>query len=159
MFKKLFDKINEIIETINQVSNLDEITVEIIDLIKSAFTENFSDDMKKNEELFDKIMGQKGLWTMIGKKIKKALRSKEELIKFLLYVRAVMSEFERRYYQNQKENRRNKEIEKIIDKYTKLIKEVTENKNLSKTSIEKEIKKLQLAMQKEIKNLDFVLER
>ena len=159
MFKKLFDKIDSFIEKFNEVTNLEQIAIEVLHLIENAFIDNISSDMDRNEKTFDEIMQKPGLWKSIGQKLKKALKDKEEFLKQLLYICAIMNEFERRYRARQKSNRKDKEMNKIIEKYTKDIKEISENSELSQEYKNDEIKKLRMAMEKEIKELDLELTR
>ena len=154
MFKKLFSKIDEIIEKFNEITNLEEIAIEVLKIIDNAF-----DDHGLDEKLFDEVMGKSGLWKSIGKKLKKALKDKEEFLKQLLYICALMNEFDRKYRIRQKEQRKDKEMKKIIEKYTKYIKELSENKNLSPEQKNKEIKKMRESMEKEIKELEIEHER
>lgn len=161
MFQKLFDKIDEFIDKFNEVTNLEEFAVTILDTIKKAFEENISKDQEVYEATFDEIMQKEGFWDSLGIKLKKALKSKEEFLKYLLYISTIMNEFDRRYQQREKSKKKDKELKKIINKYSKIIKELSENKNLTKEQIENEIKKCREKMQKEIKTLDkdYILER
>lgn len=159
MFHKLFDKIDELIDKFNELTNLDEIAIQILHLIEQAFTENFSEDMAENEKIFDEVMQQEGFWKTLGKKLKKAIKNKEEFLKQLLYIATIMAEFERRYRQKQKGLRKNKEIEKIIKKYTRYMKEAIENKSLDKETLEKTLKELRISMEKEIKSVSLELDR
>jgi len=159
MFRKLFDKIDELIDKFNELTNLDEIAIQILHLIEQVFTENFSEDMAENEKIFDEVMQQEGFWKTLGKKLKKAIKNKEEFLKQLLYIATIMAEFERRYRQKQKGLRKNKEIEKIIKKYTRYMKEAIENKNLDKETLEKTLKELRISMEKEIKSVSLELDR
>jgi len=154
MFKKLFSKIDDFIEKFNEITNLEQIAIEVLQLIENAFSNHFSNDMELNEKIFDETMQKAGLWKSIGEKLKKALKNKEEFLKQLLYICAIMNEFERRYRARQKANRRDKEMNKIIEKYTKEIKEISENSELPQEYKNNEIKKLRMAMEKEIKELD-----
>ena len=65
-----------------------------------------------------------------------------------------MNEFQRRYIVHEKEGKKDKELNKIIEKYSKLIKEISENKNLSKEQINEEVRICRDKMQREIKKLD-----
>jgi len=159
MFKKLFNKIDSIIEKFNEITNLEEIAIEVLHLIENAFSDHISNNMEENEKLFDETMQKNGLWKSIGQKLKKSLKSKEELLKQLLYICAIMNEFDRRYRIRQKETRKDKEMNKIIEKYTKKIKEISEMPDLSQDYKNEEIKKLRIAMEKEIKSLDLELTR
>lgn len=161
MFQKLFDKIDEFIDKFNEITNLEEFAVNVLDTIKHAFEENISKDQEIYEKTFDEIMQKEGFWNSIGIKLKKAIKSKEEFLKYLLYISAIMNEFDKRYQEKQKTQKKEKELNKIITRYSKIIKELSENKNLTKEQIETEIKKCREKMQREIKNLDkdFVLER
>ncbi len=157
MFKKLFSKIDNFIENFNQVTNLEQVAIDILHLIEQAFTSNISENKEVNEKTFDEIMNKPGLWKSIGQKLKKALKNKEEFLKQLLYICALMNEFERRYRARQKEDRKDKDIKKIIEKYSQKIKEISENPDFSQEYKNDEIKKIRLAMEKEIKSLDFEL--
>lgn len=159
MFRKLFDKIDELIDKFNEITNLDEIAMQILHLIEEVFKENFSEDMEENEKLFDEIMQHEGFWKTLGKKLKKAIKDKEEFLKQLLYISTIMAEFERRYREKQKSLKKSKEIEKIIKKYAKYIQEVIANKKLDKATLEKTIKELRQSMEKEIKSLSIEIER
>lgn len=161
MFQKLFDKIDEIIDKFSEITNLDlgEIAFQILHLIDEALSENFSEDMEENEKLFDEIMQHQGFWKSLGKKLKKAIKDKEEFLKQLLYIATIMAEFERRYKEKQKSLKKNKEIEKIIKKYTKYIQEALKNKNLSKDDLEKTLKEIRYSMEKEIRYVSMEMER
>lgn len=161
MFQKLFEKIDEFIDKFNEVTNLEKIAVDVLDLIKETFEDNISEDKNVCEKTFDEIMQKEGFWKSIGAKMKKAIKSKEELLKYLLYISAVMNEFQRRYISREMENKKDKELNKIIEKYSKIIKEISENKNLSKDQISEEVRICQEKMQREIRNLDkdFSIER
>ena len=161
MFQKLFNKVDEFIDKFNEITNLEEFAVTVLDTIKQAFEENISTVQEVYENTFDEVMQKEGFWNSLGIKLKKAIKSKEEFLKYLLYISTIMNEFDRRYQERQKAQRKDKELKKIIAKYSKIIKELSENKNLTKDQIENEIKKYREKMQKDIKNLDkdFVLER
>jgi len=159
MFKKLFNKVDSFIEKFNELINLEEIAIEVLHLIENAFSDHISNDMEENEKIFDEIMQKEGLWKSLGKKLKKALKDKEVFLKQLLYICAIMNEFERRYRARQRSNRKDKEINKIIEKHTKKITEISENMEFSQEYKNEEIKKRRAAMEKEIKNLDLELER
>ena len=159
MFKKLFDKIDSFIEKFNEITNLEEIAIDVLKLIENAFCDHFSSNMDENEKLFDEIMQKAGLWKSIGQKLKKALKDKEEFLKHLLYICAIMNEFDRRYRARQKSNRKDKEMNKIIEKHTKEIKEISENPEFSQEYKNEEIKKIRANMEKEIKALDLEIER
>ncbi len=161
MFQKLFEKIDEFIDKFNEVTNLEKIAVDVLDLIKETFEDNISEDKEVCEKTFDEIMQKEGFWKSIGAKMKKAIKSKEELLKYLLYISAVMNEFQRRYISREMENKKDKELNKIIEKYSKIIKEISENKNLSKDQISEEVRICREKMQREIRNLDkdFSIER
>lgn len=161
MFQKLFEKIDEFIDKFNEVTNLEKIAVDVLDLIKETFEDNISEDKNVCEKTFDEIMQKEGFWKSIGAKMKKAIKSKEELLKYLLYISAVMNEFQRRYISREMENKKDKELNKIIEKYSKIIKEISENKNLSKDQISEEVRICREKMQREIRNLDkdFSIER
>ena len=161
MFKKLFNKVDEFIDKFNEITNLEEFAVTILDTIKQSLEENISTEQEIYEKTFDEIMQKEGFWNTLGIKLKKAMKSKEEFLKYLLYISTIMNEFDRRYQEHQKSQKKDKELKKIITKYSKIIKDLSENKNLTKEQIENEIKKCREKMQKEIKNLDkdFVLER
>ena len=77
MFRKLFDKIDELIDKFNELTNLDEIAIQILHLIEQAFTENFSEDMAENEKLFDEIMQHAGFGKRLVKNLKKRLKIKK----------------------------------------------------------------------------------
>lgn len=160
MFQKLFDVVDNFIEnfkTINSVEELSKITFNILKIIKDIFCETLSNDMEQNEKLFNEIMGIEGLWKKIGEKAKKAMKKKEELLKFLLYISAIMNEFQNRLKEKQREEKHAKEFDKIIQKYQKLLKEILENKNLDEKTREKSILELKKAMEYELKG--FSLER
>ena len=159
MFKKLFDKIDSFIEKFNEITNLDEIAIEVLHLIENAFSDHISNNKELNEKMFDEIMQKPGLWKSLGQKLKKALKDKEEFLKQLLYICAVMNEFDRRYRARQRTNRKDKEMNKIIEKYTKEIKEISENPEFSQEYKNEEIKKIRANMEKEIKELDLEMER
>lgn len=161
MFQKLFDKLDEFIDKFNEVTNLEQFAVEVLDTIKKAFEENISTEQEVYENTFDEVMQKEGFWDSLGIKLKKALKSKEEFLKYLLYISTVMNEFDRRYKAREKSQKKDKELNKIINKYSKIIKELSENKNLTKEQIENEIKMYREKMQTEIKNLDkdYTLER
>lgn len=154
MFKKLLKKVDEFIENFNNITNLEQVAMEALNIINEIFSEK-----KINEKTFDEIMQIQGLWRNIGEKLKKSLKNKEELLKQLLYICTIMTEFEKRYKTRQKEQRKDKELKKIIDKYSKYIKEISENQNLSQEQKNVEIKKMRIAMEKEIKELDMQHER
>ena len=154
MFKKLFSKIDSVIEKFNEITNLEQIAIEVLQLIETAFSINISDDIEQSEKVFDETMQKPGLWKSLGQKLKKALKDKEEFLKQLLYICIIMNEFERRYRSRQKANRRDKEMNKIIEKYTKEIKEISENPEFPQEYKNDEIKKLRMAMEKEIKELE-----
>lgn len=159
MFKKLFDKIDDFIEKFNEISNLEQFAIEVLHLIENAFFDNISNNRELNEKMFDEIMQKPGLWKSIGQRLKKALKDKEAFLKQLLYIFMIMSEFERRYRTRQKSNRKDKETNKIIEKYTKEIKEISENPDFSQEYKNDEIKKIRATMEKEIKALDLELTR
>ena len=152
MFQKLFDKIDEFIDKFNEITNLEKYAVKVLDIIKNTFVENISTQQEVYEKTFDEIMQKKGFWDSLGIKLKKSLKSKEEFLKYLLYISAIMNEFDRRYQERQKANKKDKELKKIINKYSKIIQELSENKNLTKEQIDIEIKKCREKMQREIKN-------
>lgn len=154
MFKKLLIKVDEFIDNFNKITNLEEIAIEVLNIITEVFN-------KKNidEKFFDEIMQIPGLWKSIGEKLKKSLKSKEELLKQLLYICTIMNEFERRYKAKQKNQRKDKEVKKIIEKYSRYIKEISESTALSKEVKNVEIKKMRVAMEREINELDLQLER
>ena len=77
MFQKLFEKIDEFIDKFNEVTNLEKIAMDVLDLIKQSFAENISEDKDVCEKTFDEIMQKEGLWKSIGAKMKKAMKSKE----------------------------------------------------------------------------------
>ena len=74
-------------------------------------------EVLQNEKLFNELMGIEGLWKKIGEKAKKAMKEKDELLKFLLYISAIMNEFQNRLREKQREERHQKEFNKIIQKY------------------------------------------
>lgn len=154
MFDKLFKKIDEFIEKINEITNLEQTAIEILQLINEAFSINVSNDSALNEKTFDDIMQKEGLWKNIGKKLKKSLKSKEEFLKQLLYIYVIMTEFEKRYKEHQRINNKDKETKKIIEKYTKKIKEILENAKFPKEYKNEEIRRIRAVMEKEIKALD-----
>ena len=99
MFNKLFAKINELIDKFSEVLTEEELTasaIEVLEIMEEELKENLTDDMEKNEEIFDETMNNPGLWKAIGKKIKKAIKNQNELLKMLLYASAVFAEFDRR---------------------------------------------------------------
>ena len=159
MFSKLFERIDEFIEKFNEITNLEQIAIEVLQLINKAFNANISEDMETSEKIFDEVMQKEGLWKSIGKKLKKALKDKEEFLKQLLYIYVIMTEFERRYRARQKVSRKDKDTQKIIEKYTKEIKEVSENQEFSQEYKNEEIKRIRSVMEKEIKALDFEITR
>jgi len=160
MFQKLFDTIDNFIENfkqINSVEELSKITLNVLKIIKDIFTETLSPDMEQNENLFNEVMGIEGFWKKIGEKAKKAMKEKEELLKFLLYISAIMNEFQNRLREKQREEKHLKEFNRIIQKYQKLLKEILENKNLDEKTREKSIIELKKAMERELKG--YQLER
>jgi len=159
MFSKLFEKIDEFIENFNEITNLEQIAIEVLQLINNAFSSNISEDMETSEKIFDEVMQKEGIWKSIGKKLKKALKDKEEFLKQLLYIYVIMTEFERRYRARQKVSRKDKDTQKIIEKYTKEIKDVSENQEFSQEYKNEEIKRIRTVMEKEIKALDFEITR
>ena len=159
MFKNLFNKIDSFIEKFNEITNLEEIAIEVLHLIETAFSNHISNNMELNEKLFDEVMQKPGLWKSIGQKLKKALKDKEEFLKQLLYICAIMNEFDRRYRARQKANRKDKEMNKIIEKHTKEIKEISEKTDISQEYKNEEIKKIRANMEKEIKALDLEMQR
>ena len=159
MFKKLFSKIDEFIEKFNEITNLEQVAIEILHLINDAFGKNISNDKDVCEKTFDEIMQKEGLWKSIGQKLKKALKDKEEFLKQLLYIYVMMTEFERRHKARQRVNRKDKNTQKIIEKYTKEIKEISENPDFSQEYKNSEIKRIRSIMEKEIKSLDFEIIR
>ena len=46
--------------------------IEVLEIMEEELKENLTDDMEKNEEIFDETMNNPGLWKAIGRKIKKA---------------------------------------------------------------------------------------
>jgi len=159
MFKKLFAKIDDFIEKFNETTNLEQIAIEVLHLIENAFSDNISVKPEVSEKIFDEIMQKPGLWKSIGQKLKKALKNKEEFLKQLLYICAIMNEFERRYRVRQRSNRKDKEMNKIIEKYTKEIAEISEDPELSQEYKNEKIKEIRSAMEKEIKSLDLEMQR
>ena len=110
--------------------------------------------MEKNEKIFDELMNEPGLWKSFGEKAKKAMKDKKSLLQFLLYISAIMNEFQNRLIQKRKEERKYKEFNKIIKKYMEIINEIMENSELADSQKEINILKLKKAMEKEIKSLD-----
>lgn len=160
MFQKLFDKIDKFVEDFKQINTeqeLSKITLDVLKIIKEIFIETLSPDMEQNEKLFNDLMGVEGLWKKIGEKAKKAMKEKEELLKFLLYISAIMNEFQNRLRERRREEKRLKELDKIIKKYMQMIKEIFENKNLDEKTREKSILELKKSMERELKG--FSLER
>lgn len=154
MFQKLFNKIDEFIEKFNEVTNLEEIAVEVLNIIKEALHTNVSSKQEECEKIFNEIMQKEEFWESLGAKLKKSLKSKEEFLKYLLYISTIMNEFDKRYQEKQHESKKDNELNKIFEKYAKIIKEISENTNLSKDQIDIEVKKYREKMQQEIKNLD-----
>ena len=109
--------------------------------------------MEDNETIFDEIMREPGLWKSLGEKAKKAMKDKKALLQFLLYISAIMNEFQNRLLQKMKEERKYVEFNKIIKRYMELINETMENKELTEEQKENNILKLKKAMEKEIKCL------
>jgi len=159
MFKKLFSKIDNFIENFNEVTNLEQFAIEVLQLIEDTFSVFISKDKDTAEKTFDEIMDKPGLWKSIGAKLKKALKDKEAFLRQLLYICTLMNEFERRYKIHQRASRKDKEVNKIIEKYTKLISDISAQPDLSQEYKNEEIKKLRANMEKEIKALDHQLER
>ena len=159
MFKKLFSKIDSFIENFNEITNLEQFAIEVLKLIEESFSVFISKDKDTAEKTFDEIMDKPGLWKSIGLKLKKALKDKEAFLRQLLYICTLMNEFERRYKIHQRANRKDKEVNKIIEKYTKLISEISAKTDISQEYKNEEIKKLRATMEKEIKALDYQLER
>ena len=56
MFKKLFSKIDSVIEKFNEITNLEQIAIEVLQLIETAFSINISDDIEQSENFFDETM-------------------------------------------------------------------------------------------------------
>ncbi|MBE5812388.1 MAG: hypothetical protein E7314_01880 [Clostridiales bacterium] len=157
MFEKLFDKVDKFIDKFQEINTFEElskITIDILQTIKETLCENLSEDMQNNEQIFDEIMNQTGLWKLIGEKAKKAMKDKKALLQFLLYISAIMNEFQNRLIQKRKEEKKYGEFNKIIKKYMELINEIMENNELSEKQKEINIFKLKKSMEKEIKSLD-----
>lgn len=159
MFKKLFKKVDEIIEKFNEITNLENLAIEVLHILDNITDNIISEDKDIKEKTFDEIMQKPGLWKSIGIKLKKSLKDKEEFLKQLLYICTLMNEFDRRSRILQKTKKRDKELNKIIEKYTKYIKEISENQNLTQEQKNTEIKKMRKQMEKEIKELDLEHER
>lgn len=156
MFQKLFNKVDEFIDKFKEINSFDElskITIDILQIIKETLCENLSEDMEDNEKIFDEIMHEPGLWKSLGEKAKKAMKEKKALLQFLLYISAIMNEFQNRLMQKIKEEKKYSEFNKIIKKYMELINEIMENKELSESQKETNILKLKKAMEKEIRSL------
>jgi hypothetical protein len=157
MFQKFFDFIDTFIDGFDNINTEEELSVlsfKLLNILKEELTENLTDDMTENEKIFDDIMNEPGLWSKIGEKIKKAVKNKKELLKFLLYLSILINEFQKRLKQKQKEGKKYKDFDKIINKYMKLIKEVLDNKDLDETIRKKQIYELKKAMKKEIEYLE-----
>lgn len=156
MFQKLFEKVDQFIDKFKEIDNFDElskITIDILQIIKETLCQNLSEDMEDNETIFDEIMREPGLWKSLGEKAKKAMKDKKALLQFLLYISAIMNEFQNRLLQKMKEERKYGEFNKIIKRYMELINETMENKELTEEQKENNILKLKKAMEKEIKCL------
>lgn len=157
MFKKLFNAVDEFIDKfkdITQIEEMSKITINILQIIKDTLCENLSNDMEENEAIFDELMNEPGLWKKIGEKAKKAMKDKKQLLQFLLYISAIMNEFQNRLIQKRKEEKKYKEFNKIIKKYMELINEIIENKDLDEKIKEQNILKLKKSMEKEIRSLE-----
>lgn len=156
MFQKLFEKVDQFIDKFKEIDNFDElskITIDILQIIKETLCQNLSEDMEDNEAIFDEIMHEPGLWKSLGEKAKKAMKDKKALLQFLLYISAIMNEFQNRLLQKMKEEKKYGEFNKIIKKYMELINQIMENKELTEEQKENNILKLKKAMEKEIKCL------
>ena len=157
MFKKLFIAVDEFIDKfkdITQIEEMSKITINILQIIKETLCLNLSDNMEENEVIFDELMKEPGLWKKIGEKAKKAMNDKKKLLQFLLYISAIMNEFQNRLIQKRKQEKKYKDFNKIIKKYMQFINEIIENKELTDIQKEENILKLKKSMEKEIKSLE-----
>jgi len=156
MFQKLFNKVDEFIEKFKEINTFEElskITIEVLQIIKETLCQNLSEDMEDNEKIFDEIMHEPGLWKSLGEKAKKAMRDKKALLQFLLYISAIMNEFQNRLMQKIKEERKYGEFNKIVKKYMELINEIMTKEELTEEQKEANILKLKKSMEKEIRAL------
>ena len=156
MFQKLFSAVDEFIEKFKEITNIEElskITINVLQIIKDTLCQNLTEDMEENEKIFDEIMHEPGLWKSLGEKAKKAMKDKKALLQFLLYISAIMNEFQNRLIQKRKEEKKYGEFNRIIKKYMELINEIVENKELPEEQKERNILKLKKAMEKEIRAL------
>lgn len=157
MFNKLFAKINELVDKFSEILTEEELTasaIEVLEIMEEELKENLTEDMEKNEEIFDETMNNPGLWKSIGKKIKKAIKNQNELLKMLLYASAVFAEFDRRNRQKRKEEKKSKEFDKIIKKYLAQIIEIEKNPDIPQDMKEKQIKDIKKLMEKIMKSLE-----
>jgi len=156
MFQKLFDKVEEFInkfKEINTFEELSKITIDVLQIIKDTLCQNLNENMEENEKTFDELMNEPGLWKSLGEKAKKAMKDKKALLQFLLYISAIMNEFQNRLIQKRKEEKQYGEFNKIIKKYMQLINEIMEKDELTEDQKETSILKLKKSMEKEIKAL------
>ena len=156
MFQKLFNKVDEFIDKFKEINSFEElskITIDVLQIIKETLCQNLTENMEDNEKTFDELMQEPGLWKSLGDKAKKAMKDKKTLLQFLLYISAIMNEFQNRLRQKQKEERKYGEFNKIIKKYMQLINEIMEKEELNEEQKEINILKLKKAMEKEIKAL------
>lgn len=156
MFQKLFKKVDDFIDKFKEINSFEElskITIDILQIIKETLCQNLSEDMEDNEKIFDEIMHEPGLWKLLGEKAKKAMKDKKALLQFLLYISAIMNEFQNRLIQKRKEEKKYSEFNKIIKKYMEFINEIMTNDELSDADKEKHILKLKKSMEKEIRAL------
>ena len=51
MFKKLFDKIDNFIENFNEITNLDQVVIEVLHLIEKIFSDNNNNMKKKGNSM------------------------------------------------------------------------------------------------------------
>lgn len=156
MFQKLFAKVDEFIENFKEINTFEElskITINVLQIIKETLCQNLSEDMEDNEKIFDEIMREPGLWKALGEKAKKAMKEKKALLQFLLYISAIMNEFQNRLIQKMKEEKKYGEFNRIIKKYMNLINEIMEKEEFTEDEKEKNILKLKKSMEKEIRAL------
>jgi len=157
MFNKLFSKINELIDKFSVILSEEELTasaIEVLKIMEEELKENLTDDMEKNEEIFDETMNNPGLWKSIGRKIKKAIKNQNELLKMLLYASAIFAEFDRRNRQKRKEEKKAKEFDKIIKKYLAQIIEIEKNPEIPQDMKQKQIRDIKKMMEKVMKSLE-----
>jgi len=157
MFNKLFSKINELIDKFSVILSEEELTasaIEVLKIMEEELKENLTDDMEKNEEIFDETMNNPGLWKTIGKKIKKAIKNQNELLKMLLYASAIFAEFDRRNRQKRKEEKKAKEFDKIMKKYLAQIIEIEKNPEIPQDMKQKQIRDIKRLIEKVMKSLE-----